>query len=408
MTALLIFHLKAGVRIAVRSFALLFSTILALIMLDLNPAGVVISFARLAFSQHPSFSNLAPLVVLAFLFPALAVRKLSLGLNGWIRHLAFGHTANRRGMAVALLTVQMPLAIGLAFLALVARSRGMEIGNPALRLLLVLASGALASLPVKRRYATVPASAVSVLLALPGDWRFMLLAAALLVGAESVAGPLREDRRRRRWRSIDSRLDFCIAWRALGWRLPAVLSVALLPLAATALFIGNNDLPPSLAAGAARLGGSMAAVLVLAGLANKLAERRPAWPLARSFPWSSAHRVATDACFLMLHALIPVLLLAVRYPASAACVLGILPFLSLRAAGYIRLIPNLLTGARRFLVEGFCLAAMLGLFPWMSLVVLAASPLPFLAARRNERALKVTRWTDLHHEAFGDTHSWSE
>ncbi|MGA2260406.1 MAG: hypothetical protein ABSH28_03100 [Acidobacteriota bacterium] len=407
MTALLIFHIKAGVRIAVRSFAILFSSILAVIMLDINPAAVVINLARAVFAHRPATSDLAPMVALAFLFPALAVKKLALGLNGWIRHLAFDHVGNRRGMAAALATVQLPLAVALASIAFVADSHGLSIGYPAIRLLLVLMSGALASLPVDRRYVLVPVSMVSALLALWGDWRHMLLAVFLLAGAEYVSGPLREVRRRNRWRTIDSLLSFRIAWRALGWRLSAILSMALLPLAATALFIRNNDLPPSLAAGAVRLGGSMAAVFVLAGLANKLAERRPAWPLARSLPWSSSRRVATDALFLGLHALIPIFFLVVRYPYSAACALGVLPFLALRAAGYIRLVPGLLAGARRFLIEGSCLAALLGLFPWMSLICLAATPLPFIAARRSERALKVTRWTDLHHEAFGDALSWS-
>lgn len=166
MTALLIFHIKAGVQIAVRSFAILFSSILAVIMLDINPAGVVINLARAVFAHRPATSDLAPIVALAFLFPALAVKKLALGLNGWIRHLAFDHVGNRRGMAVALATVQMPLAVALASLAFVAGSHGLSIGYPAIRLFLVLMSGALASLPVDRRYVMVPVSMVSALLKL--------------------------------------------------------------------------------------------------------------------------------------------------------------------------------------------------------------------------------------------------
>ncbi|MBZ5496241.1 MAG: hypothetical protein LAP85_07555 [Acidobacteriia bacterium] len=408
MPALLIFHLRAGVRIAVRSFALLFSCILAWIMLDIDPAAAVAGLATSVFARRPAISDLAPIVILAFLLPALAAPRLAHGLNGWIRHLAFDSDGNRRGMAAALAVVQTPLAVSLTCLAFVARGQGLSVEYPALRLLLVMASGVQASLPVKRRYITIPISLLSVVLSIRGDWGQMLLAFALLAGAEASSGPLREDRRRGSWRSIDSFLSFRIAWRALGWRVSAIYAVALLPLAATALFLRNNDLPASPAAGAARLGGSMAVVLVLAGLANKLAERRPAWPLARSFPWSSSQRVASDALFLGVHALPPVLILALRYPGGAACVLGVLPFLALRASGYIRLVPGLLAGARRFLIEGFSLAALLGLIPWMSLVCLVATPLSFIAARRSERALKVTCWSDLHHAALGDTLSWSE
>lgn len=408
MKALLIFHLKAGVRVAIRSLALLFSSLLGWIMLDINPAGVIVNLAATFYSRHPSISDLAPLVVLAFLIPLLAAPRLFHGLNGWIRHLAFDSVDNRRGMAVALAVVQVPLALALVFLALVAKRSGMSIGIPAFRLLLFLASGALAALPVRRRIITVPIALLSTLLAIQGGWGSMLLTCALLIGAEAISGPLRSARRRRPWRTVDSVLSFRIAWRALGWRVIAIYVVSLLPLGAAALFLRNNDLPPALAAGALRLGGSMAVVLVLSGLVNKLAERRPAWPLARSFPWSSAQRVATDAQFMGIHSLLPVLILLLRYPGEAACVLGLLPFLALRAAGHIRLVPGLLAGARRFLIEGFCLAALLGMFPWISLLCMVATPLAFLGARRNERSLKVTCWSDLHHAALGDTLSWSE
>lgn len=408
MKALLIFHFKAGVRVAVRSFAILFSSLLGWIMLDMNPAGVIANLAATVYSRHPSVSDLAPVVALAFLFPLLAAPKLSHGLNGWIRHLAYDSAGNRRGMAVALVVVQMPLALALALLALVAARNGISTGTPALRLLLFLASGALAALPVRRRIMTALAALLSTLLAIEGNWGSMLAAFGLLIGAEAISGPLRRVRRRRPWRTVDSFLSFRIAWRALGWRVVAISLVSLLPLGAAALFIRNNDLPQAVAAGALRVCGAAAVVLVLAGLVNKLAERRPAWPLARSFPWSSAQRVAADARFLGVHALLPVFVLFPAYPFEAACTLGLLPFLTFRAAGYVRLVPGLLAGARRFLIEGFCLAALMGLSPWIGLLGMVATPLAFLAARRNERALKVTSWTDLHHAALGDTLSWSE
>jgi hypothetical protein len=408
MKALLLFHGKAGVRVAVRSFAILFSALLAWIMLDMNPAGVVNSAATAVYARGASASDLAPCILLAFLFPYVAAPTLRHGLSGWMRHLSFSSAANRRGMAAALFMVQIPLCIVLALLAPVAHQRGLAIGFPALRWLSFLAAGALAALPVKRRILTVAAALIAVPVAARGGWGSILLGFVLLLGAEEASGPLHEMRRRRPWRAVDSLLSFRIGWRALGWRVPVFYGFALLPLAASSLFLKNNELNAEPAAAAVRLGAAMAAVLVLAGMVNKLAERRPAWPLARSFPSSSSQRVAADAAFLGVHALLPVLIAAVRFPGSAAGVLGLLPFLSLRAAGYIRLIPGLLAGARRFLVEGFCIAAILALFPWVSLICLVAAPLAFIAARKNERALKVTRWSDLHHAALGDPLSWSE
>jgi hypothetical protein len=58
MKALLIFHLKVGVRVAVRSLALLFSSLLGWIMLDINPAGVIVNLAATFYSRHPSISDL--------------------------------------------------------------------------------------------------------------------------------------------------------------------------------------------------------------------------------------------------------------------------------------------------------------------------------------------------------------
>jgi len=54
----------------------------------------------------------------------------------------------------------------------------------------------------------------------------------------------------------------------------AIYLVSLLPLAAAALFLRHSDLPPAPAAGTLRLGGSMAVVLLLSGLVNKLADQR--------------------------------------------------------------------------------------------------------------------------------------
>jgi hypothetical protein len=408
MKALLIFHLKAGGRVAVRSFAILFSSLLGWIMLGMNPAAVLAGLAVATYARRPSTSDLALIVLLSFLIPFLAAPKLFHGLNGWIRHLAFDSAGNRRGMAVALAAVQIPLALALAFLAWVAHGKGLEIGMPAVRLLLFLASGVLAALPVKRRYLTTPVAMLATWLALQGDWLPLLLAAGLLAVAEVMSGPLRPVRQRRPWRTVDSFLTFRIAWRALGWRVIGICAISLLPLGAAALFLRNNELTPALAAGALRLGGTTSIVLVLSGFVNKLAERRPAWPLARSFPWSSAQRVLADAWFMGAHALLPILILFVRDPAQAACVLSLLPFLALRAAGSIRLVPELLAGARRFLIEGMGLAALLALSPWFSLFGIVAAPLAFFGARRSERALKVTSWSDLHHSALGDTLSWSD
>jgi hypothetical protein len=408
MRALLVFHLRAGARIAIRSFAPLFSTFLALIILNVDPVGTVIGFATALFSRRPTAAVLAPIVLLAFVLPAWAAPKLVHGHHGWIRHLSFTGTANRRGVALALAVIQAPLAVSLGCLAWVAFGHGLGIVTPIMRMTLLLAAGTLAALPVRRKIVTIPAAVASALMALTGGWNQMLPAAAVMVAAEAVSGPLCVARPRNPWRAAGSWLDVRIAWRALGWRLVRIYAIALLPLVITYLFLRNNDLPPSLAAGAVRLGGSMTVVLVLTGLVANLAERRPAWPWARSLSWSSSRRILSDSLFLGFHSILFLPILAVQFPASAACILGLLPFLALRAAGHVRQVPGLRTAGGRFLMEGFFLGALLSLQPWISILCLAAAPVAFGAARASERNLKVTCWSDLHHAAFGDTLSWSE
>ena len=59
------------------------------------------------------------------------------------------------------------------------------------------------------------------------------------------------------------------------------------------------------------------------------------------------------------------------------------------------------------LIEGAFTAVLVALLPWIALVTLAALPLAFRDAARRERALRVTRWSALHHVAAGDTLSWT-
>lgn len=172
-------------------------------------------------------------------------------------------------------------------------------------------------------------------------------------------------------------------------------------------FVANNELAPEHVRLAARLGGGLATVLLLASLGESLAVRRPAWPWSRSLPWTAAQRVRSDALFLALHALPLVLLAAAVHPAALA-VLAILPFLAVRAAGAMRRAPERRTGASgEILAEGFLLAALVALLPWTSLLALAGTPFAVRAAAERDKRQKVSRWLELHHLAAGDPQSWS-
>ncbi len=407
MTALILFHLRVGVRIAVRSFAPVFSAILAWIMIQMYPAALVANLARALYAAHPPLPDVALVVALAFALPGWASPKLSHGLNGWMRHLSISGTGNRRGLTLALVAVQLPLAVGLAIVAIVAHVQGMPLLPGTLRWVLVLVAGAAAATPARRRVCSGALALGAGALAL-GGWKQMLASAALLAVSDAVAGAIREKRPRRVWRAAGSLLDFRIAWRALGWRALPGYAAGLLALAATALFISNNELTGALAAGTARFGGGLACVLCISSMAGKLAVRRPVWPLARSFPWSSSQRVATDSLFLGIHAVPLVGIVAASNVDAALSVLALLPLLCLRAAASMRRIPGRRTGEGSYITEGLFEVAMAALLQWMVFVWLVAALPAFLAAREAEQSQKVTRWMDLHHASAGDTLSWGE
>jgi hypothetical protein len=85
-----------------------------------------------------------------------------------------------------------------------------------------------------------------------------------------------------------------------------------------------------------------------------------------------------------------------------------LPLLSLRAAAHIFRNPEHRSNpALAVIIEGGLAALALALTPWLAAVFLAGLPLALADAARQERQLKVSRWTELHHLAAGDPQSWS-
>jgi hypothetical protein len=406
--AILLFHLRVGARLALQSFTPLFSAIVALIMLQMYPAAMIATIARQVYAPPSSTGVLLVLAALAFALPAWAAPRMAHGLNGWIRHLPVSGTGNRRGLALALIVVQTPLAVSLGILAFAAHDQGIALFRPILlKLAFLLLGASLAALPVKHR-ATAGALACGGALAalLGGTWMLPAALASFLL-ADRVSGPIRETRAHRPWHTAGASLEFRVAWRALTWRLIPPYLVAMLPLGFTALFIQNNELTGKFLSGSARFGGTMAMTLFLAILSETLSVRRPVWPWARSLAWSSYRRVLSDALFLAAHA-VPILAVAAFIHAqSALAVLVSLPLFSSRAAGHMRRIPERRTGIGPFVLEGFLASSLIALAPWTIILALAVAPAAFLSARNLDSRQKVTRWLEKHHDAGGDSLSWS-
>ena len=390
-----------------RSFAVLFSAIIAWFMLQMDPAGAVSGYARSLFSSAPAPSVLTTVALLTFLLPVWAAPRLSLGLSGWMRHLPLSDRASRRGLELSLVIVQMPVILALGVLGMVAWQRGVNPWRPAiLQLGVLVVAGALAALPVRRRGLVLPAAMACGTAAL-ASWKAALIALPLLIVCEQFAGPVRVTRPRRRAPALLP-FSFQVAWRALGWRVPFAFAASALPVLAAILFAVNNVLEGPFKAGTFRLGFGFGLSLLLSLLAEPLAVRRPPWPWARSLPWSSGGRVLGDALCLACHTLPFLAVVAMIHAGAAATASSLVPLLSLRASGSMRQAREKRLGVMALFVEGCFCSALLALVPWTAVGWLTAAPLAYRRACAAERGLKVTRWFEAHHQAAGDTLGGSE
>jgi hypothetical protein len=409
---LLRFHFAVGARLAMRALVPMVAAAFGAGML--LGTDFLTSMAHVLFGERASGGS-AVLLAAVFLGGAMeAAPRVCRGLGGWIRHLPVSGRAHARAAGLAVAIAQTPLLLGLLFLAAYASVAPAVLLADALKLAVTALAAALFALPVERRWASAPLALAAAVLAGAGGWGALAGAVLLLVAADLVAGPLARSGppalhlRRRETGPIWGRfLALRIAWRALGATLIGALALGLLPVAGAFAFTAHNALAPEHVRLAARLGAGLAMVAVLAQLAEALAVRRPAWPWARSLPWSAAQRVRADALLLGLHAL-PLALAAVRISPAALASLALLPLLALRAAGAMRRAPERRTGAAgEILLEGSLLAALAALLPWTGLLALAAAPWALGAAAERERRQKVSRWLELHHLAAGDPQSWS-
>lgn len=408
MKALVLFHLRVGTRVALRSFVLLFAGLVCVIILQMYPVAFVTSIALRFYALRPAPADRSVIIASSLCFAFWAMPQLLAGLHGWVRHLPLSAKYNRRALVLGLVAAQLPLAVSLLLLAAIAHTKGLAVALPLVRYCVVLTACACAAAPVRRHILTVTFGIAGAFFALSsGPWA-LPLAAGCVILADVIAGPLRKPRRRRNWRPATSHLEFRISCRALGWRPAMYYVLCAIPVGAAALFISNNELTGAYAHGSARFGGALATLVLVAGIARQLALRRPPWPLARSFPWSAAQRVGEDAVLLGAYAL-PLLVLV--YWLDSHAVLGtaaVLPVLSVRAAGNMRLMPARRIGMGAFVLEGFVIAGSCALVAWSPLIWLAATPFVFYFARRAELYQKVTRWLELHYASVGDSLSWSD
>ena len=405
--AFFIFHLRVGIRLAIRKLASVLAIFFALNYL-FKPELFSLIIAASTGSLVTGFFS----AVVSLSIAGMASRSICLGLNGWIRHLPVSSLMFRRLAAISIFVALLPVLIVLALLALYAQIKfGVSTAAYLAGLPLLGLASALSVLPVKRRIITRPLAALSCVSLGSGYVPFIFGGMILLVVTDLMSGPLRTTRRRLIFRNAfkGSLMSVTIAWRALRLRIFVPYVLALGVIGATSLFISNNSFNISLTVRAVRFGGVLSIALFCATVSNMLSARRPPWPWVRSLPWSARERIVLDSFFIGL-LIIPLLILVAWVNSNAVfSVAAGLPALALFSSYAIRRAPERRMGASGIILcFGMFAALSITLIPQVSLIFLASTPLAFKYAVEGEQRQKVSRWLELHHLAAGDSLSWSK
>jgi hypothetical protein len=407
--ALFQFHLAVGVRVALRAVAPVVSFFLFFYYV-LKPEFSVFLVRVLLFENGLLISGLT--LALAGLIAARATAsRVLLGAAGWIRHLPLSSTGHRRLAVISATLACLPVFLILAFLIeMAARTAHRPAALYLAGLPLLGLASALFWTPVKRK---LPSRLLAFLACfLFGAGQVWLFAAGILslAAADLVAGPLRRGTRVALFipKGKSPGLIQLIALRATGWKFVPLYLLSFVILILSQLFILNNRVTGRLASAAVRFGGMLSIVVFVALLAGVLSVRRPPWPWVRSLPRSSRQRVISDALFLGIPSLSLVAVVIALDVWAGLPVLLSLPLLAVRAAANMRRSPELRSGPALVIgLEGGLLAFGLALIPLLSFVLLAALPFALTGASNLEQKFKVSRWTELHHLAAGDSQSWS-
>ncbi len=397
---LLVFHVAAGARLALRAAVPAVAALVVACGLSATPAAAMATMARLLAGPAAPFSA-ALVLALALSFASWAGPRATAGAAGWLTHLPCRSASRRRALAGALAAGQAPLVLLVASSALaLATSPARVVG-----VLVAVTACAVAVLPVRSRARGLALAAAA--LGAWGSWGATALGAGMLVVADALAGPLQAPRARPP-RALPLPLPLAIALRAAGRDLPGAWAMGALFLLACAAFLRHNVLPPPIAQSAIRGAGILSCTVITATLAHGLARRRPPWAWARSLPESTRVRVGRDAA-LLAGGCLPALLAALCLEGAGASgwgpVLLVLPWIALRGAAALR--ANRPDPAP-LVAEGAFLAAWVALVPWLSLVPVTLLPWAVRVAVGAEKALSPHGWDERRHLPGANPLAWDE
>jgi len=404
-----VFHLRVGIRIALRKVAAIVALIFAISVI-LRADFLVAIFSGLL--QSESLVSGLVFAVVAISIALMASPRICLGLTGWIRHFPASSPMHRRLATLAIFVAQLPILLILAFLAvLVSQASKIPVQFFLAGLPLLGLAGAQCVLPVKRRYLTIPLAAINCVIATSGQWYFLADSLVLLLLTDLIAGPIEALRRPPKFRKAFSGffLTVIISWRALRIRILIPYLPSLLVLGLTRIFVQNNSFSPSLNFRVMCFGGALSIFLFCAFIAGRLSERRPVWPWIRSLPWTARERILIDAFFLAVLSLPQLCLIAFLDTRALWPVACSLPLIVAIASLIMRRGYRYRLGAGEMITYvGIAGAVTLAVFPWISFLYLALTPLALKYAADEDKNQKVSLWHEMQHLAAGDPFSWSK
>lgn len=420
---LLRFHLRVGVRVALRTLVPLAAGVVSAAVMYGSVTAVLAPVAALLFPRQHSIGAALLAVALLSAVAAACAPRLATGLSGWLRHLPASGVAHRRALVAGLVVAQAPVLALVAAAGLLFVEGRAPTSLPRLVGLVPLAWGATFGVLRVERWGARAAALAGAAAAWYGSWIALAVAAALLSVAERCAGSLKANPPRRlvgmavgatapgtrgTVRAPAAAAWIVMAWRALRWQLFTGWLVAPLVLLPAWLFLRNNPVSEAQALLAVRLCGVAGATIAMAVIADSLVRRRPPWPWVRSLPWSASARIGYDALLLAAVAVPVVLVAAAMESASLTPMLATVPLLAVRGSAAVRDGTSRSTGASgSLLLEGLLAAALVALVPWIAAALLALVPPAVRLAVASERRQPVSRWQELHHLAAGDPLSWS-
>src|SRR5947199_8077484 len=181
---LLRFHFAVGARLAMRLLVPLITAAFGAGML--LGTDFVTSLAHVLFGARASGGTAVLFAAVMLGAAAEAAPRVCRGLGGWLRHLPVSGLAHRRAAGLAIAIAQIPLLLGLLFLAAFASLSPTALLADALKLTVTALAAALCVTPAERRWAARPPALAAAVLVGCGGWETLGIAVGWLGAARLV------------------------------------------------------------------------------------------------------------------------------------------------------------------------------------------------------------------------------